>query len=329
MDTKWFEQMHQEGIISDLSYAKIKSKQEQKIISVHWEIKTLLYLGVALLTTGLGILVYKNIDTIGHQVILIFIALICLVSFYYCFKFKLPFSTGKVAAPNAFFDYLLLLACCTFITFFAYLQYQYNLFGNNYGLAVFFPMLLLFFTAYYFDHLGILSMAIANLATWLGLTVTPRQIFTANNFNSETIIFTGLGLGLLLLLLAFESNRRNIKTHFEFTYGNFGTHIILISCLAAMFHFDAVYLLWFLFTIGMVYFFYRKALLDRSFYFMLVITVYFYIGLSYMVMKILQSISSIGMAPLYFGFLYFIFSGFGLVLFLININKRIKKHDSI
>ena len=91
-----------------------------------------------------------------------------------------------------------------------------------------------------------------------------------------------------------------------------------------MFHFGAVYLLWFLLLVGMIYFFYRKALLDKSFYFMLVITLYFYIGVSYVVLKVLESMSDIGIGALYLGLTYFILSGIGLVLFLININKKIK-----
>jgi len=49
-------------------------------------------------------------------------------------------------------------------SFIGYLQYQYSAFGTHYGMATLIPMLALFLIAYYFDHLGILSLAIANLA---------------------------------------------------------------------------------------------------------------------------------------------------------------------
>ena len=119
-----FKKLHAEGLVSDASFEKIKAESTGNLLSVQWELKTILYLGVLLLSGGLGILVYKNIDTIGHQVILAFIALVSAGCFYYCYKTKLPFSFGKVAAPNSFFDYVLLLGCLTFISFIAYLQYQ-------------------------------------------------------------------------------------------------------------------------------------------------------------------------------------------------------------
>ena len=191
MNTRLFEQLHTEGLLSDKSFEKIKNVSNDKTISLHWDIRTLLYLGVLLLSGGLGILIYKNIDTIGHQAILVFIALTCASAFFYCFKTKLPFALSKVESPNVYFDYVLLLACLTFLSFIAYLQFQYNVFGTRYGLATFLPMLVLFFSAYFFDHLGILSLAITNLAAWIGITVTPSQLLKTNDINSSTIIYMG------------------------------------------------------------------------------------------------------------------------------------------
>ena len=274
-----------------------------------------------MLTSGLGILVYKNIDTIGHQAILLFIALICAGSFVYCNKNKEPFATSRVASPNALFDYVLLLGCSMFIIFIAYLQYQYNVFGDRYGLATFFPMVVLFLSAYYFDHLGILSMAITSFGAWLGITITPLRILEANDFNSSRIIFTGLFLGALLIFIGWITRRKEIKSHFEFTYSNFGLHVLLISCLAAMFQFP--YLPWFLLLAGVVTFFYFKALKEKSFYFLLMISLYSYIAVSYVFINFLERTGG-GMGAIYLGFIYFIASAIGLVIFLININKKIK-----
>jgi hypothetical protein len=295
------------------------------LFSIHWEIKILLYLGVLLLSGGLGILVYKNIDTIGHQAILTFIALICATSFFYCIKRKLPFSTTKVESPTIYFDYVLLLGCITFISFIAYLQFQYNVFGTRYGLATFFPMLVLFFSAYFFDHLGVLSLAITNLAAWIGITVTPTQLLRANDFNSSTIIYSGLFLGVLLIVLAFVSKQKKWKHHFEFTYANFGTHVLFISCLSAMFHFERMYLLWFLLLAILAAFFYIKSMQRNSFYFLVVTTLYSYIGISYVVIKLITLLPDrFNTEAVYLNLLYFISSAIGLVLFLINSNKKIK-----
>lgn len=324
MDIPLFEKLRVEGLIGDASLTKLKASENNRLFSLHWELKTILYLGILLLSGGLGILVYKNIDTIGHTAILIFIGSLSAGGFVYCFKTKLPFSTGKVAAPNAFFDYVLLLACLCFITFIGYLQYQYHFFGNRFGLVTFIPMLVLFFSAYYFDHLGILSLAITNLCAWAGIAVTPMRILQDNDFSSNTIIYTGLVMGTGLIAMGMVTRLRQFKPHFAFTYTNFGMHILFISALAGMFLFETVYLLWFVLLAGVAFYFYREALRRKSFYFLLVLTLYGYIGLSYVIIRMLFYTLHTDIGGIYLLFMYFIGTGVGLILFLIRMNKKIK-----
>lgn len=325
MNQNIFEKLHSEGLLSDESLGKIKSQPAESTLSVHWELRTILYIGVLLLTSGLGILVYKNIDTISHQAVLIFLALISSGGFYYCFKNKLPFSLKKVEAPNSFFDYVLLLACLCFIILIGYWQYQFHVFGDKFGLATFIPMIVLFFSAYFFDHLGILSLAITNLAAWLGIVVTPVQILKANDFNSSDIIITGLLLGIALIIAGKLTAIKKIKLHFELMYTNFGMHIVFISCLAGLFHFDAVYFFWFVALLAVAFYFYNESKKRSSFYFLLMLTLYSYIGLSYVVIHFLFStVMEDKMRSAYLVSIYFIGSAIGLILFLINMNKKLK-----
>ncbi|HEV7620599.1 MAG TPA: DUF2157 domain-containing protein, partial [Flavisolibacter sp.] len=242
MNLNLFEKLYTAGLISDSSLQKLKAAEDNRLFSLHWELKTILYLGVTLLCGGLGILVYKNVGSIGHTFILLFIACVCCACFYYCISKKTPFAIYKVEAPDSFFDYILLLGCLTFITFIGYLQFQYSFFGNTYNLAIFIPMIILFISAYFFDHLGILSLAITNLAAWLGISIMPLRLFKENDLSNANLIYTGLALGLLLILAGLLSKNKNFKKHFEFTYSNFGTHIIFISCLSGLFVFNEVYL---------------------------------------------------------------------------------------
>jgi hypothetical protein len=333
MNIHLFEKLQNEGLVSPTSTEKVRIISANSLFSLHWELKTLLYLGVLLLSGGLGILIYKNIDTIGHQAILAFIALISVGCFAYCLRQKLPFSWNRVPAPNGFFDYVLLLGCLTFISFITYLQVKYNVFGTRYGAATFFPMVVLLLSAYYFDHLGILSMAITNFAAWLGLTVTPVQLFYANDFFlTNRLIYTGIFIGALLVFIAYMGDQKNLKKHFAYTYSNFGVHIFMIACLAGLMgdglgdryeQANGGYLLWFVLLGVVTVFCYQQALKKRSLYFLLIITLYGYIGLSYVVLRILVAMDNIG--AFYLGMMYFIASGVAAVMFLVNINKRIKK----
>ena len=322
MEISAFEQLRDQQIISDADLEKIKNVERSKPTSVHWDLLTLLYLGIFLLTTGLGILVYKNIDTIGHDIIIAVIAVSCIACFFYCFKKSKSYSNKKIEAPNVLFDYILLFGCLLLITLIGYLQFQYNAFGNRWGLATFIPMVLLFAAAYYFDHLGVLSLAITTLAAWVGISVTPLEILNNNDFSSERIIISGAVLGVALVGLAELSERRNVKAHFAFTYKNFGTHILFISSIAALFHFEEIYFIIFLLFGGIAFFFYKNAVKENSFYFLVITFLYSYIALGYVVIRLLSEVGDMG--SIYLGLFYFIGSGIGLIRILMHYNKTLK-----
>ena len=106
------------------------------------------------------------------------------------------------------------LGCLLLLTFTGYIQYEYNVFGNRWGLALFIPMVILFIAAYYFDHLGVLSLAITNLAAWAGISVTPLKILKENDFNNTHIMYAGLVTGAMLVAVSFMSQYKNIKGSF-------------------------------------------------------------------------------------------------------------------
>lgn len=321
MNIDTFSKLQKEGLISDEEMQRVTHTETTRLFSLHWEIKTALYLGVLLLSGGLGILVYKNIDTIGHQVILLFIALLCIGCYAYCFRHRPPFSREKTESPNAFYDYALLLGSLTFVTFIGYLQYQYTAFGTAYGLATFIPMVVLFATAYYFDHLGILSMAVTNLAAWAGIAITPFQVLSQNDFSSHTLIYTGVALGIGLVAMAELSEKRDFKKHFAFTYRNFGVHIYFIAVIAGMCMFDSWYLVWVLPAAVGVYLTWSRAFRDHSFYFVLLAVLYGYVAVTIFLTRAMFN----HVDDIYVGFLYMIVSTVAVIFFLVNLSKKIKQ----
>lgn len=330
MEQNIYDKLHADGLLSDESFEKVKLAHANRLFSVHWELKTLLYLGVMLLSGGLGTLVYKNIDTIGHQVILALIALICIGCFAYCFKNKLPFSTTKVKAPNTGFDYILLLGSISMVTFLGYLQFKYNVFGTNYGLATFIPTVALFFIAYYFDHLGILSMAIASLGLWMGVSVTPKTLLAYGTFNNKDIIFTYVLFGVILLTAAYLSVRLNMKRHFKFSYHHYGVHITFIALLAGYFEYyiTGYAYLWLLAALGLAVYIYLDGFKEHSFYFALLSILYGYFATCCLLVKLIVSTEAReGTFELLL--MLFIASAVGLVYLIIHANRQIKADDHL
>jgi Predicted membrane protein (DUF2157) len=329
MRSSLFKKLHAQGLISDGALQQAEALESRRLFSLYWELRLLLYLGVLLLTGGLGILVYKHIDTIGHQAVLAFIAVVTAGSFFYCFRKRSRFSWEKVRVADPFFDYILLLGCLSLLIFLGYLQFEYDVFGHHYGLATFIPMVILFFAAYYFDHLGVLSLAITNLAAWVGIASTPLAMLKAGNFAGDHLIVTGILLGAVLLAVGWQTLQHRVKPHFEVTYTNFGLHLFFIAGLSGLFTYDQVYLLWFLGFMGIAWFFYMQAFHRRSFYFIVVIVLYAYIALCYVVVRLLIKMSGADLAPIALGLMYFILSAIGVSLLLVRLNRQLKSHDRL
>jgi hypothetical protein len=116
-----------------------------------------------------------------------------------------------------------------FVVLEGYLQYQYGLFGNRYGLATVLPALVFLPLAYWFDHRGVLAMGLTALASWVGLTVAPLAVLTQNHFWSYQIRLAATGLGMVLMAAGFYSEYDQRKPHFAFTYLLLGSNLALAA----------------------------------------------------------------------------------------------------
>jgi hypothetical protein len=309
--------------ISEESFKRIEASRSSALFSLNFELKTLLYAGVLLLSSGLGVLIYKNIDSIGHMAIILFIAAISIGCFIYCIRKSVPYSNIKVESPGIMFDYTLLFGCLTFVSFMGYLQYQYSIFGDFNGLAALIPALVFFTAAYYFDHLGVLSMAITTFAAYIGIAITPLELLKDNDFSGDRLIYSGLVLGVFLVGIATLLAKRNIKKHFTFTYLNFSIHMLFVFCLAGLFKDEApiIFIPLFLALTGIGLW---QSFSEKSFYFMLLAVLYGYIGVSYIMIKIMEPMFRGADNGIFLLFFYFIGSSVAVIMFLRNINKRLK-----
>ncbi|MFN0159392.1 MAG: DUF2157 domain-containing protein [Bacteroidota bacterium] len=312
MRTDTIHKLEAEGLITGEQRAHLTRIYDRSLFSLYYELKTMLYFGVLFFTTGVGILVYQNIDSIGHQAIIGFLSLLTCVCFWHATRQKPPYSHAEVKSPGILYDYILLLGCLLFATVIGYVQYQYSIFGQQWGLSALVPALVFLFVAYSYDHRGVLSLGIAGLASWLGLSISPVELMKENIFATDPLIVTGLGFGAFICAAALILDRYGIKKHFTFTALNIGSHILFIACLAALFTFGQDWIYFILLVAccaaGIVY-----ARREQSFMFLLISTVYGYIGLTYMFRDFF--LAAFG---LYF---YFIASCGAIIYFVFNYKK--------
>ncbi|WP_035676778.1 DUF2157 domain-containing protein [Flavobacterium limnosediminis] len=282
------EKLVQQGFVTEEQQAEIKAYNKLGIFSLNTELLFLLYLSVLLFTGGVGTLVYKNIDSIGHMAILAVNFALMVVCFYFSFKKSKGFSKEEVLFENPIYDYLVLtgsILCCIFI---GYLQYQYTVFGSDFGLVSLFSAVICFGIAYYFDSRMVLSMAITALAAFVGITITPKTVFENEIYSNPTLSYYGLVLGVLLILWTIYSTRVNLKKHFYFVYYTFAQHLVGLCCIAGLLEDH-----WSFFVpmmAGAVYYFYRISHQLKATSFFVFSLIYGYVGLNILLFKLMDYI---------------------------------------
>lgn len=282
------EKLIEKQLITQEQYQQISDYRSLNLFSLNGELKFLLYLSVLLFTTGMGLLIYENIDTIGHVAILSLLLIVTITCFYFCFRYSSGFKKEQTSFENPIFDYLLIAANILSFIFIGYLQYQYNTFDTHYGLATLIPTVISFYSAYYFDNKSVLSIAITGLASYVGLTISPNAILNNEIFNDSNLRYTAIILGFVLFIWTFYASKINLKKHFNLIYLTFSLHLIAISCIVNLFEiFWYSYIL--LLAITVFYFYKASHSLSSTalFFFTLLYT---YISINILLFKVIEAI---------------------------------------
>ncbi|GAB3894052.1 hypothetical protein GCM10028803_08930 [Larkinella knui] len=289
--------------------AVIQSVEDKKLFSVHWELRSLLYVGILLFTTGTGWLIYRYIDQIGHNLLILALAVLCAACFAFASRYKGPFTTDRSYSRSSFGDYALLLGCLLFLTLEGYLQYQYTIFGTRYGLVTFLPAILFLTLAYLFDHRGVLAMGLTALLSWIGVTVRPLEFYFKGNLKDMNVLLSALALGILLVVAALVLDRRRIKPHFTSTILTFAGNLVLVALVAGLFNFKEYHPVFAVSLAVACISFDWYARREHSFLFVLMSTFYGYIGATYLVFHYLQLRDEAT-------YLYWIVTGIGITAYL-------------
>lgn len=307
-------ELFEKGFISEVQFNHIEPIVLGRILSVFYELRTLLYLGVLLFTGGVGLLIYENIGALGHIISIFLLCVTTVACFWYVFSKGAPFSIGRVKPPTPYFDYIVLLGSLLFISVQGYLQFQYALLDDNLGWSTLITATFFFFIAYRFDNLGILSLAITALASFWSISVSPQKWYDNDFFETANLHIVAIIFSTTLGVIAMVLDQKGFKKHFTFTYINFCILIFFVGATAGLFDGGAywIYLLLLYVGCGFAVFYANR---ERSFLFLLYAFVFGYIGTTYLMVDfVLDAVPELI-------FYYAILSCGGFVYFIVSYKK--------
>jgi hypothetical protein len=316
------------NLINKEQMDQIAAYRDLNVFSLHTELKLFLYLSVLLFTSGIGILIYENIDSIGHIAILSLLLIVTVICFYFSFKNAPRFQKQQTNFENPLFDYLILAAMLLSCIFIGYLQYQYTTFGTHYDLATLIPTVIGFFCAYYFDNKSILAVAITGLAAYIGLSVSPQALLNNDFYQTESLSYSAIGLGISLVVWSLYSAKIDLKKHFNLVFLTFALHLISISCINKLF--EPYWGIFIILLSGSSYYFYKTSQQINSVSLFVFTVLYAYFGFNFLLFKIIELIDIEDLLVPFSFLVPFYFIG-SIILFIRLIKKFNKKNadDSV
>jgi len=309
------------GVLTPEQHDCLEDIASGKSVSVYFDLRALLYVGVMLLSTGIGILIYKNISDVGHLVLIGALILLTIGCFGYAFWKGNPYSHKEVEGPTPFFEYVVLLGSLIFISVQGYLQFRYELLTENLGISTLISAAVFLFVAYRFDHAGVLSLGITALASFFSITISPEKWYSGNFLEGSHVYVTALVFGAALAAAALLLERQRIKTHFTFTYLNFALLIFFLGGISGLFWNDDRLWIYIAAIYVGVFFAYRSARRMKSFLFLLYAFIAGYIATTYLLAETILRNAD------FFWFYYFLLSSGGFVYFIIKYRKHFSRTE--
>ena len=206
------------------------------LVSVRLEIRLLLYIGVLLLTSGVGVLVVEHQKEIGPLAIAGALSLGTLICLAWVVRTAPPFSWRSVESPNVAFDYILLLGVLLFASALGYVEAQFTVLGERWAHHLLIVGVIYFLAAYRWDSRTVLGLALTTLAAWRGVSMSLKAASSLAIGHGDDLRANAIAIGLIYVALAVLSVRLERKSHFEDVFGNTGLILLLGTLVSGVFN---------------------------------------------------------------------------------------------
>jgi hypothetical protein len=301
------------GTISPEQYTLLEGLSRGAPFSVFLELNVLLYAGVLVFVAGLGWTITTWSEQMGDVLVLAILFAILAACFWYCFSRAPGWSPAETASPSLVFDYVVYLGCLTWSLGLAYLENRFHFLSGKWDLYLVATAGLFFFLAYRFDNRFVLSLGLASLAGWFGLTISHWPSHQDATYRQSAIVYSvmvGVAAGVL--------RRLGLKAHFFGTYLNVAANVLFWALLSGVFE-SRGYGVWLLALLAACGASLWWGLARRQFSFVAYAAVYGYVGVSSMLIRNMHGDTAV--------LSYFFFTGVSMVVVLVMVARRFARES--
>jgi hypothetical protein len=228
--------------IGEAAIRRIAAIERREIVSLRVELRALLWIGVALISGGVGVLLAENIERIGHLTLIAAIFVAAAACYFLAWRSirrdgpAQPVPTAETAAgtPPVAGEYLLLLGALLLSADLAYAEAQLRLFGDAWRWHLLILAAVHGATAYAFGSRKVLSLAIVALAGLFGAD-RSGEIFSAGPGDAAARLAMAAASVALWRVVHERVSKRKA---FEFPLEQAAFHLAMIASIVATFEDD-------------------------------------------------------------------------------------------
>jgi uncharacterized membrane protein len=228
------EGLREKQVLSEAQAAPLQRVARGELVSIHWELRALLYSGVLLLTTGLGLFLKENHERLGPAVLASLIGLAAAICFVYVLRRSPPFSWRSTPTQHIAADYVLLLGVLLIASDLAYIETQFRWLGPRWPEHLLIVSLLYLFAAYRFDSRAVLSLALTSFAAWRGVSAALPYAAGSHGYG-PAVRANALACGVAFVAVGIVSVRLKRKAHFEGVWVTLGLLLLFGGLLSGVF----------------------------------------------------------------------------------------------
>jgi hypothetical protein len=218
-------ELAESGLVPPAAAPLLSRVARGELLSVHGELRAMLYAAVLLITGGAGVLVKENLDRIGPVVIAAALGLAALAALVWVVRGAPQFSWREVPSPNLAFDYVLLLGVLLGAADLAYIEVKFTPLGAEWPWHLLIVSLLTGFAAFRFDSRVVFSLALSTFAAWRG--ISAGRLGSILWAHAGSVRWNAVGCGVLFAVLGAVLLRTRRKAHFEPAAVHLGWLLIL------------------------------------------------------------------------------------------------------
>ncbi|HUM03725.1 MAG TPA: DUF2157 domain-containing protein [Thermoanaerobaculia bacterium] len=235
--------LREKGMLGDPPASHLLRVARGDLVSVRLEIRTLLYLGVLLLTTGVGLFLKENQNRIGPAAIASGLGLSAAACFVWVLRHAARFTWGRSPDPGVAHDYVLLLGLLLVASDLAYVEVHFRVFGPDWPFHLLAVSLLCLMAAFRWDSAVALGLALTSFAAWRGVSVNVLRGALGEGRPEETR-WNAIVCGLAFVAIGVALVRAGKKPHFEEVWVNFGLLLLLGGLLSGVFGGQTLWGVW-------------------------------------------------------------------------------------